>query len=251
MLRPCAPVPNGAVKETIVCVPPSGCGVGAFSGAFAEAMAATGREVVAVDVPGRPGSSDRELWRHGVVALGREIADALHAYQSRVILYGHSVGAWMAFEAAAARPSVVSRLVVSGARAPRLGHWLNDPDELTPRLSTIDDDDTFWCAFERRYGASRELRHHRTAMVDSLRNDFEMVENYAGSETKLSIPLTAIGIRNDDRTTTETIEQWSSHADSFSSMYYGDVNEPHAHRVLLDQPSDFATFLARDVLDAS
>ena len=246
MLLRCAPR-SANDDRVLVCFPPVGAGGTCFNGDFARAVDA---RCFAVDVPGRRGAKEQRPWAGTAIDLAtvvaREIED-ISATDDVIYLYGHSAGAWVAFECARALAGRVSGLYVSGARAPCLAHWLNDLDVETPRLSQIHNDDAFWAAFERRYGLSNELRATQDSMIDSLRCDFRLCESYEGSTEKLDVPLTAIGIKNDNRYDAEMIARWSEHTTGAFRCRWWDSGGEHPHRALIAKPLEFASFLSNEV----
>ena len=235
--------------RVLVCFPPAGATASCFNGDFTRAVDA---RCFAADkpCPSKERLPEVENLRWNLVDFARDVARHVEHYVSKgdsLYLYGHSAGAWMAFECARALGERVSGVYVSAARAPCLAHWRNDTDVETPRLSKLDDDDAFWAAFERRYGMSDELRCTSRSMITPFRQDFWMSESYEGSNEKLHVPLTAIGIENDTRTTREMIARWSEHTTgAFCSRWWDDGGE-HPHRALIAKPLEFASFLSNEV----
>lgn len=255
MLRACSP--SSDVDKVLVCFPPSGCGCTCFSGAFAKAVGNAFR-CVGVDIPGRPGAVRREALsvqtsvQDIAATVAREI-DETYRGDVEVALFGHSLGAWMAFECALALTETsvrVSGVYVSGVRAPCLAHWLNDLDTVNPRLSTLEDSDAFWDAFDRRYGTSDELKRMRDdAFLHSLRQDFKVCESYEGTERVLpeEVPLFAIGICGDCRYNESMLNSWRVHGRNARVEWFNSPDATHQHRVLSSRPGEFGAWLSREI----
>ena len=94
------------------------------------------------------GQSMRQL----VTALVDALAETLR--EKPFVVFGHSLGAWMAYEVcvelAQRRGPQPVGLVVSGARAPQLADPKNDADRVQPRMAELPSA-AFWAHFERRY----------------------------------------------------------------------------------------------------
>lgn len=239
------------MDRVLVCFPPAGATASCFNGDFTRAVDA---RCFAVDKPcrWRRCVPEVETLRWSVVDFARDVARRIveHGCVSKgesLYLYGHSAGAWIAFECARALGERVSGVYVSAARAPCLAHWRNDTDVETPRLSELETDDAFWAAFERRYGVSDELRCVSTSLIAPFREDFRMSESYEGSTEKVHVPLTAIGIENDTRTTREMIARWSEHTTGAFCSRWWDGGGAHPHRALIAKPLEFASFLSNEV----
>lgn len=121
------------------------------------------------------------------------------------------------------------KLYASGNRAPCLGGVENDPDSITPSISTLPSDE-FWTAFDRRYGVNPALQSEelKRYVEPSLRRDFALVEKYRGvlandnnaryegvKPRKLprGVPLVAIGANGDERYAREQVAAWCMHVD--------------------------------------
>ena len=164
----------------------------------------------------------------------------------------------MAFECALALAETssvrVSGVYASAVRALCLAHWLNDLDTHTPRLSTLEDSGAFWEAFDRRYGASDELKRMRddALIFQSLREDFKVCESYEGTDRALpeEIPIVAIGIRGDCRYDESMINSWRDHGRNVRVEWFDSPDATHQHRVLLSRPEEFGAWLTREIFRA-
>ena len=119
-----------------------------------------------------------------MVELVSGLADGLTAYgafSKPYLLFGHSLGAWIAHELLAElmrrheTPPLL--LIVSGMRAPHLSAAEHDADRVAPTIAHLDTPD-FWSHFERRYGRNPDLADPlaREFVLPLLRADFELLE---------------------------------------------------------------------------
>ncbi|WP_018331323.1 thioesterase II family protein [Actinomycetospora chiangmaiensis] len=115
-------VPDAGAPLTLVCLPHAGAGASSF--ARWPALLGTDVRVVRVQLPGREEVADEPPVRRvaeAVAGLGPEVARL--ALTGPVALYGHSMGALVAYELARALEAVglpPVHLAVSGRRAPHL-----------------------------------------------------------------------------------------------------------------------------------
>jgi medium-chain acyl-[acyl-carrier-protein] hydrolase len=180
-------------------------------------------EVCAVRPPGRE-SRLREPAFTDLVRLAEAVGGAIRPFLDRPFaLFGHSLGAWVAFELArwmrgAGFQSPV-HLFVSGRRAPRL------PSRDTPMHALPDDE--FVVQMRQRYGGiPDEVLHDRGLLelvLPGLRGDVTAVETYqyvAGEP--LTCPLSAFGGIADARVLPEELGAWCSETSAtFRSEMFG------------------------------
>lgn len=241
-------VDQGPVKFTqgkvrVICIPQAGMGAWAFH-AFVEPLSQVGVEVLPVELPGRNTRMLEEKPRemHATVrdlvrGLGRELTKPY-------VLMGHSLGAFMAYEAARfIQQNKLPRplgLVVSGARAPHLTE--------SGGLSHLASDD-FWEAFEERYGKNPDLQGDmvRSYVEPLLRADFELLETYVPKPGLLdNIPVVACGANGDTRFTHEQLEAWREHTTGKFQVKRFDVTPlpwSTPHRYIVEDPKEFIGFL--------
>jgi surfactin synthase thioesterase subunit len=103
-------------------------------------------------------------------------------------LLGWSMGAWLGYEMVLeierrGRSALPLRVFLGGSRSPSLAGPEFDPDRDTPALSALPKN-LFWDAFNRRYGANRDLEKSealRDLLLPTLRLDFRLMERYRPS----------------------------------------------------------------------
>ncbi|MFF8290537.1 thioesterase II family protein [Streptomyces sp. NPDC016309] len=165
-------------------------------------------EVHAVCYPGR---ADRfgEPTATDLVSMAGEIAEAVAPLMDRpTVLFGHSMGAVVAYETAraleagGARPS---HLFVSGARA---SHLLR----ADARAAGMDDESAI-ATLQELGGTDSELLEHpmfRELILPYIRADFQLLgayEHRAGA--LLHCPVTAVAGLSDSRVTVDQVAQWA------------------------------------------
>jgi surfactin synthase thioesterase subunit len=207
-VRVLRPAPSGAV--TLVCLPHAGGSAGSFF-PFTELFGSE-IEVLAVQYPGRqdrrwepPARSVEELADCVSTALVNGLGDA------PVALFGHSMGAAVAFETArrleGSPGGAPVALFASGRRAPsrdRPGPWTRPPtdaeviDELK-RLSGTDaailDDPRLLALF-----------------LPVIRADYQAVGGYRGEAgSTISCPITVLVGSDDPETSPDEARAWADH----------------------------------------
>ncbi|MBT9332221.1 thioesterase II family protein [Paracidobacterium acidisoli] len=170
-------------------------------------------EVVCVQPPGR-GARFIEPGYTGLDAMADEATQALSAWRDRPFaFYGHSLGAWVAFE-------VMRRLRMDGRRQP--AHFFagaSRPPHLGPLTPAIRNmtDEGFLEAIQNRYaGIPAEVRAEPELLqmfLPVLRADFTAYETYLCSEAApLQTPMTVLTGAEDRLVTPEITRQWERHA---------------------------------------
>lgn len=137
----------------------------------------------------------------------------------KVVIFGHSLGGWIAFEVVcelerrygASLDKSLLCLIVSAIRSPTLAGVEHDID--TTAMHTLNEEE-FWQVMERRYGKNPELEHPsiRKFMYPVLRADFTISETYTRDMPILQrpVPLFVTGGTSDVRYTEDMLHAWSS-----------------------------------------
>jgi medium-chain acyl-[acyl-carrier-protein] hydrolase len=170
-------------------------------------------ELCAVQLPGRE-SRLREPPFTSMPHLVAALVPELLAHLDRpYALFGHSMGALVAFEAARALQAMGAqrqpiRLLVSGRRAPHL-------PETETLMHTLSDTE-FVAEIRRRYGGIPDevLRHRELLelLLPGLRADIAAIETHTFVPgPALGCPLTVFGGDADARATREQLAAWQLH----------------------------------------
>ncbi|MER7860994.1 alpha/beta fold hydrolase [Amycolatopsis japonica] len=208
---------------SLVCLPFGGSGAAFFHPW--SAFAADGLEVVPMRLPGRERLIDEEPYRSVHDAVDAFVGDLGEA--SDVVLFGHSVGAVLAYELAHRLPSV-RHLFVSGSPGPRTER----PLEI--RASVHEDDDAFLAQVQFLSGHVDQALYHpdlRELLLPALRADVTMHENYVPSTTEpLAVPITALRGTGDELVSADGIREWAE----FTTAGFEAVELPGAHMYVVD-----------------
>lgn len=196
----------GGEPTALVCAPFAGAGPSFFHPW--RALSAGRWRVVPVELPGREGRVLEAPYLNVSEAAGN-VVDALVAglaRRERVVLFGHSLGAVLAYELAHllnAREVPVDRLVVSGSPGP----WTQ-----RERRATGLPEDEFLARVEEFAGFRHEALDHpemRELILPVLRADCEMHENYVPSTDEvLSVPVCSLRGSSDGLVEAEQAQRW-------------------------------------------
>ncbi|MEP9354716.1 alpha/beta fold hydrolase [Xanthobacter sp. KR7-65] len=188
----------------LVCLPHAG-GSAAIYRPWKAALAG----VASVDSPELPGRGTRQSapFPAGIVALAEDLAAPLAERSVPLVLYGHSMGALLAFETARAlaRHGVtVAGLVLSGRAAPHLPF---------PSLDRHQMSDAQLIAELRRIGGTSDAVLAQpdllAVMLPALKADFRMVDTYAFAPgPKLDCPAVILGGADDLATPEPSLHAW-------------------------------------------
>ncbi|MGH3756076.1 MAG: thioesterase II family protein, partial [Pseudonocardiaceae bacterium] len=167
-------------------------------------------EVVPVQLPGRE-NRFHEAPIESMELLAGPLLDGLASYLTPPFaLFGHSMGALIAFELVRQmRPSGVApvHLFAAGCRAPDLPRRSPDRRALP--------DQEFLTTVEELGGIPPEVlaqRQFLEAIVPTLRSDYTLVETYAcRPQAPLGCPVSAFGGRSDEDVPPEDVRAWSRH----------------------------------------
>lgn len=197
-------VPHPGATQ-LFCLPHAGSGA---SGYWEwAALLAPNVDVVPIELPGRE-SRYKELPRRSAFDLTAELIGPLSDRAGNdFALFGHSMGALVAYELAralVARRTPPRHLFVSGLAAPHLGpsrrnvHLLPEPDLLA--------------VMEELEGTSPEVLAHPELvqlLLPVLRADFEVCETYRHPhDAALPVPITVLGGLRDPSVSVREMRAW-------------------------------------------
>jgi len=198
------PLPRPGATFRLFCFPYAGSGTTAFRGWPEQLEELTDVEVVFIRLPGR----ESRLAEPPCIQLDR-LASGVEAWIDRPYgLYGHSVGARLAFDVARELRRrgrrAASLLSVSGCPAPQL-------PVPTPEDSQLDDE-----SFLRRVASLGgmpplvlENQELRDLVLPALRADFAYVDTYRyRCEPPLTMALHALAGDNDREASVESVAAW-------------------------------------------
>lgn len=203
------PEPRPQAELRLFCLPYAGAGAAAYRPWLAHLPPTV--ELLIVQLPGRESRLREQPFTH-MQPLIEAVAPAVVPLLDRpYLLFGHSMGALIAFELARALrrrgAPAPSCLAVSGRRAPQLP----DPD---PPLHKLDDA-WFVAAMVRRYNGIPKLILDDPELLrlflPTMRADLTLIETYAYTpEPPLDCPIVAFGGRSDGRASLPELEAWGA-----------------------------------------
>ena len=207
--------PSPEAPTRLVCFPHAG---GSATFYFPISAALRPRvEVLTVQYPGRQDRRAEEPIPH-IPTLADEIFRALRPWlDERTALFGHSMGATVAFEVARRmeRASIAPRvLVASGRRAPsRLRSenvHLRDDDGVLEELRRLSGTDA------RVFEDERLVR----MVLPAIRSDYKAIETYVcPPEAVLGCPITVFVGDDDSQVTVDEATAWREHTSSGFDIY--------------------------------
>ncbi|WP_431783037.1 thioesterase II family protein [Streptomyces chumphonensis] len=207
VLRPVESERGSAPLLRLVCVPYAGGGAAAFHGWSRELLPAV--EPWTLRLPGRD-ARRREPLPTDLVAVARDAARALAALLTPPFaLFGHSLGAFLAFETARALRDTwgmePALLAVSARNAPQEPTYRGTIHQLP--------DEEYLEVLDRRYGAIppiiREDAGMRALYLPILRADTALLETYRYVEgPPLSCPIAAYGGTEDPESSHASLARW-------------------------------------------
>jgi surfactin synthase thioesterase subunit len=198
---------RGVRRRRLFCLPYAGGGAGVFR-AWSEALPAD-VELLAAQLPGREGRL-RERPFDSVADIVNAVLPLIAAASDLpYALFGHSMGALVAFELAllleASPLRAPSHLFVSARRAP-------DEPESEPPVHHLPDTE-FVDELQRRYRAIPEAVRREpdllALLLPTLRADLRAIERYpVGGGRRLRAPLTVYGGSEDRHPTPSQLPGW-------------------------------------------
>jgi medium-chain acyl-[acyl-carrier-protein] hydrolase len=231
--------PRPAARLQLICLPPAGGGASRYRNWPAHLPEEV--EVLPVQLPGRENRFN-EPPIESMEQLVSQLAGELAGYLTRpFVLFGHSMGALIAFELIRRlRSSGMApvHLFASGCRAP-------DLPSRSPDWHTLPDPE-FIGKLEEMGGIPAELladRQFLDVMLPTLRSDCILSETYVyRPQPPLNCPISAFGGLQDDEVYPEDVQGWSSHTTKVfrAHMLPGDhffINSalPHVLRLMVTE----------------
>ncbi|MET8982224.1 alpha/beta fold hydrolase [Streptomyces sp. NPDC004539] len=224
----------------LLCLPYAGAGASFYRPWTA--LAGEGLEIVPLQLPGRERLIDDEPYRN-VSAAVDGLMDQLAPDGGRFALFGHSLGAILAYELAhrlVESPGVeVVHLFASGSPEPADGRdrhatGLSD-DEFLDRVAE----------FAGYRHPALDDPEMRDMILPTLRADVEMHESYTpGTDRPLDAPLTVVRGEDDDLVTYDDAEAWTKVA----GRDFEHVEVPGGHMYLVDAAPALVRLIASTVL---
>lgn len=225
------PRPNAQLR--LFCLPYAGGGASIYRRWSSELP--TSVEVCAIQLPGREARMNERPFTR-IPALVQVLAEVLAPALDRPFaIFGHSMGALIAFEFARHLRSSYGQtpdlLMVSAQRAPHLPDTTS-PEYLLPQAEFVDKLQSF-NGTPKEVFASPELME---LVIPLLRADFTMCGTYLySSEVAFSCPIRAFGGSDDPEVSEMALRAWAEHtsADFDLTMIPGGHFFVQSHRDLL------------------
>lgn len=229
------------VAARLLCLPHAGGG--AFLQRQWPALLPPSIELISVELPGR-GTRMHEPPATDVRAVVASLEVDLAGLDDRpLVLFGHSMGAVLAFELALMRQRAGRAplaVFLAGCAAPaRLAE--------RPRTHQLDDA-TFLARLERLGAIPAEVLADpdlRAMVLGVLRADITLLETYAGDGgAALDCPVWVLGGREDDAATAADLLAWRGHA----RAGFEHVEFPGGHFFVTSQATSLVAFLGTRLL---
>ncbi|GAB4588355.1 thioesterase II family protein [Nocardia sp. IFM 10818] len=226
--------PDPAPRLRLLCFPHAG-GSASYYRAWVELLP-DGVELAIAIYPGR---EDRLVDAHPdtLEDLACEFVSAL-PQGAPLVLFGHSMGAAVAFEVARRAPHRAERLIVSGHPPP---HRLRPNDvHLRTEQGLLDE-------LRGLGGVSPALFDHpeiRELMLPTIRSDYRLIERYQpGPVTPLDIPITAVIGTDDPEITVDEAGAWRDCTVAGFELH----TMPGNHFALVERRHDFIDWLSQQL----
>jgi surfactin synthase thioesterase subunit len=203
---------------TIYSFPYAGGGAGSYR-SFAASFPAEAGSIVAVELPGR-GKRAAESFADTAEHCVQRCVDQVEAGYADYLLHGHSMGAVLAFECLKLLQRQQARLplflVVSGRNAPLHANQMGN------RVLQLDDR----ALFQDLQASGAVPKGLNLAMASGflrvIRNDLQMVQDYAPDPIPVSVPILVLAGRGDEMTNHQALLDWQDHTSGRAVLHYLD-----------------------------
>ncbi|WP_328891805.1 thioesterase II family protein [Streptomyces sp. NBC_00316] len=227
--------PSAEAAVQLICLPHAG-GSAPFYRPVAQALNPR-VEVLAVQYPGRQDRLHEPMIDDLGMLADRVCEAVVTAVDRPFALFGHSMGATLAFEVATRLEQqgiFPLRVFASGRRAPSRHRdeqvHLRDTDGLVGALRALSGTD------QRVFGDEELLR----MVLPAIRNDYRAAETYRYTpRPPLSAPISVLVGDSDPMANREEAEAWRSHTDGEFELH----TYPGGHFYLLDHAADLLRVL--------
>lgn len=229
------PAPSRGAPLRLVCLPYAGGGASTYH-AWSKALDPGLVEVLAVQPPGRENRLSETPFRT-LDALVHALAREMEPVVDRpYCLFGHSLGAIVAFELARA---LKARDLAEPAHLFASGSPALQRRRIEERLHPLPDDEFVHRVAERYQGIPREVFEHRELRelaLPALRADMTMIETYLYRDgPRLTCGLSAMAGRQDTHVDPAELQAWGEQTDGpfACSWFDGDHFYLHEQRARL------------------
>ncbi|MEV8638671.1 alpha/beta fold hydrolase [Streptosporangium sp. NPDC051023] len=203
------PLPRPAATRSFVCLGFCGGGTGAYRPWASLLDERT--ELTLICYPGREGRFAENFARSWEELAEDATAAVLSAVDRPYVLFGHSMGGWMAFDVATRIERrggpVPESLVVSSCNAPNRG--LTERD----RFPSLDDTDEALLRWMRTIGLLPDYVRSDPDLMDMafdlMRADIRVRDSYRSPGAETRIPVQVLYGRDDEVIEPGVAEQWS------------------------------------------
>ena len=234
---------TGDTRVNLVCLPFGGAGASFYHPW--SALAGDDLRVVPLQLPGRERRIDEEPFHDvqaATTALLADVRAVLHG-GGRVALFGHSVGAVLAYELAHRLDSApefdVLRLFVSGAADPATG--------LSSNATGLPDEE-FLAKVNELTGYRHEALDDpemRELLLPALRGDMAMHETYVPTTTVLGVPVTALRGEHDSQVGRAQAAAWAG----FTNRDFRLVELPGEHMYIAESAPELVRVIVAQLAE--